>query len=156
MKYTIAALLLILSFAGECQEKLPVGTHPNPLRTDDFRGLTSFLTKMHDKNLIASLATMNDTPSIDLVIDALNIRTFFHSITNGHEIRQGKTDPEIYQIALEKLALKSTECIVIEDSIGDITSARQAGIEVIGITTSHTENELVENGCLLQFQILMS
>lgn len=110
-------------------------------------GLTGFLTKMRDKNLIASLATMSDAPSIDLVLDELKIRTFFHSITNGHEIQRGKPDPEIYQIALEKLALKNTDCIVIEDSIGGITSARRAGIEVIGITTSHTENELIGNGC---------
>jgi len=48
---------------------------------------------------------------------------------------------------LEKLALKNIDCVVIEDSIGVITSARRAGIEVIGITTSHTENELIANGC---------
>ncbi len=113
----------------------------------EISGLTSFLTKMSDKNLIASLATMSDIPSIDLVLDELNIRKFFHSITNGHEIYRGKPDAEIYNLALKKLALKNSDCVVIEDSIGGVTSARQAGIEVIGITTSHTKNELIANGC---------
>ena len=97
--------------------------------------------------MLASLATMSSKPSIDLVFDELNIRTFFHSITNGLEIRKGKPDPEIYKVVLRKLGLKNIECVVIEDSIGGITSASKAGIDVIGITTSHTENELMENGC---------
>ena len=95
----------------------------------------------------ASLATMSDTPSIDLVLNELNIRKFFHSITNGHEIQKGKPDAEIYNLALKKLGLKNTDCLIIEDSIGGITSARRAGIEVIGITTSHAEDELIANGC---------
>lgn len=113
----------------------------------EINGLTDFLIKMREMNIKASLATLGYTQNIDLVLDELNIRGFFHSITGGHEVRKGKPDPEIYHLALEKLALKNTDCVVIEDSISGVTSARQAGIEVIGITTSHTENELIANGC---------
>jgi HAD superfamily hydrolase (TIGR01509 family) len=111
-------------------------------------GLESLLNKMSEVNVKASLATMSDTPSIDLVIDELNIRNFFHSITGGLEIRKGKPDPEIYELAVKKLGLKNTDCLVIEDSLGGIISARRAGIEVIGITTSHKKKELFEHGCI--------
>ena len=43
--------------------------------------------------------------------------------------------------------LKNTDCIVIEDSIGSVISAKRAGIKVIGITTSHSAGELIKNGC---------
>jgi HAD superfamily hydrolase (TIGR01509 family) len=113
----------------------------------EMEGLTVLLQNLGERNMLASLATMSSQPSIDLVIDELNIRRFFHSITNGLEIRRGKPDPEIYELALRKLMLTNKECLVIEDSIGGITSASKAGIDVIGITTSHPEIELLDNGC---------
>ena len=90
---------------------------------------------------------MGDIPNIDFVLDELKIRPFFHSITGGHEILRGKPDAEIFKLSLKKMNFKNTECMVIEDSIGGVLSARKAGIKVIGITTSYSADELKRNGC---------
>jgi HAD superfamily hydrolase (TIGR01549 family) len=114
----------------------------------EVEGLTDLLNTMKKKGIEASLATMGDQPNIDFVLDKLNIRSFFQSITGGHEITRGKPDGEIFELSLKKMDLKNTDCIVIEDSIGGVLSARQAGIKVIGITTSHNTDELIKNGCI--------
>ncbi len=113
----------------------------------EIAGLTSLLNRMNNLGIKASLATMGDTPNIDFILDELLIRLFFHSMTGGHEIVKGKPDAEIFNLALKKMNLNSFDCIVIEDSIGGIISAKQAGIKVIGITTSHSKEELKANGC---------
>lgn len=113
----------------------------------EIAGLTSLLNKMNDLEIKASLATMGDTPNIDFVLDKLSIKKYFHSLTGGHEITNGKPDAEIFNLALKKLNLNSSDCIVIEDSIDGVISATQAGIKVIGITTSYSEDELKANGC---------
>ncbi len=113
----------------------------------EIEGLTILLNRMKDLGIRASLATMGDTPNIDFVLDELSIRRFFHSVTGGHEIIKGKPDAEIFNLALKKMNVNSADCIVIEDSIGGIISAKQAGIKVVGITTSHSEDELKANGC---------
>ena len=114
----------------------------------EIEGLSELLKKMKKLEIKASLATMGDTPNIDFVLDELKIRQFFHSGTGGHEIQRGKPDSEIFNLSLQKLNLESTDCMVIEDSTGGILSALGAGIRVIGITTSHTDDELMRNGCL--------
>lgn len=131
---------------GQERERIYIDLYRHNIK--EVQGLTGFLTKASKMNIISSLASMSDAPIIDLVLDALKIRDFFHSITHGLEIHRGKPNPEIYHLALKKLALKNSECMVIEDSIGGITSAREAGLEVIGITTSLTENELIAHGCI--------
>jgi beta-phosphoglucomutase len=114
----------------------------------EIEGLTELLKRMKKLKIKASLATMGDTPNIDFVLDELKIKQFFHSITGGHEIQRGKPDSEIFNLSMKKLKLESTDCLVIEDSMGGILSAVRAGIRVVGITTSHTEDELKSNGCL--------
>jgi HAD superfamily hydrolase (TIGR01509 family) len=117
-------------------------------KVKEIEGLTNFLTKMSEINMLASLATMGTAQNVDFILESLKIRRFFHSITNGFEVEIGKPNPEIYQLALDKLGLNNSDCIVIEDSTGGITAARGAGIDVIGVTTSHTEDELIANGCI--------
>lgn len=147
---------------GQEKEKTYRDLYKNHIQ--EIAGLTNLLNKMKDLEIKASLATMGDTPNIDFVLDELSIRKFFHSVTGGHEITRGKPDAEIFNLALKKMNLNSADCIVVEDSIGGIISARQAGIKVIGITTSHSRDELKASGCFhvvsdfveLQFKLNMT
>ena len=91
---------------------------------------------------------MGDTPIIDLVVDALVIRPFFQSIIGGHEVSKGKPDPEIFIKTMDQLQLNPQNCLVVEDSISGVQAAKNAGIRVVGITTSHGRDELMDNGCI--------
>jgi beta-phosphoglucomutase len=110
-------------------------------------GLTSLLERMRMLGIRASLATMGDTPNIDFVLDGLSIRPFFDSVTGGHEVVKGKPDAEIFFLALKKMGLHGVDCLVVEDSIGGVVSAKRAGIRVVGVATSHTPEELRVAGC---------
>ena len=135
-----------IKILGQEKEKAYRDLYRNHVK--EINGLTDFLHKLSDLDIKAAIATMGDTPNIDFILDELGIRPYFHSITGGHEVSRGKPDAEIFELSLKKLNLKNHECIVIEDSIGGVLSAIQAGIDVIGITTSHTSGELKKNGCI--------
>jgi sugar-phosphatase len=51
-------------------------------------------------------------------------------------VRKGKPDPEPYLRAAKGLGFNPADCLVIEDAASGIASARAAGIEVIGVTTT--------------------
>lgn len=110
-------------------------------------GLTPFLQKLNKNRVKTALATMGIPSSIDFILDTLNIKNYFNEITGGIEVQKGKPDPEIFLRTLEKLQLHPKESIVIEDSIGGIRAAKAAGIKVAGITTTHSEEELMDHGC---------
>jgi len=114
-------------------------------------GLTSLLENLERLGVEIALATNGDMTNIYFVLDSLNIGRFFRFITGADEISKGKPDPEIFKLTLTKLNLKSRECIAVEDSTDGIISARQAGLEVIGISTMQTAEELKEMGC---FQVI--
>jgi beta-phosphoglucomutase len=114
-------------------------------------GLTGLLEKLERLGVKIALATNGDMTNIDFVLDSLNIRRFFDFIIGADEISKGKPDPEIFERTLTKLNLKSRECIAVEDSTDGIISARRAGLEVIGISTTQTDESLKEMGC---FQVI--
>jgi len=64
----------------------------------------------------------------------------------GDVVKNKKPDPEIYNMALEKLGLKPDEVIVVEDSKNGVKAAKAALANVIVTTNHYTENEDVEAG----------
>lgn len=58
-------------------------------------------------------------------------------------VTKGKPDPEPYLRASEGLGFKPADCLVIEDAAAGIASARAAGMEVIGITTTFGASSLI-------------
>ncbi|RPI03123.1 MAG: HAD family phosphatase [Calditrichaeota bacterium] len=57
----------------------------------------------------------------------------FDAIISGDQVRHKKPHPEPYLAIAEKLALPTHQCLVIEDSISGIQSAKSAGCRCVGL-----------------------
>jgi beta-phosphoglucomutase len=112
----------------------------------DFRkpaeGLIEFLDELKSQGILCALATSAGQGNIDFIVDGLGIRHYFQTIVGGGEVKKGKPDPEIYLKAADQLGVPYADCWVIEDSLQGIKSGQSAGMKVIGITTSHSSEEL--------------
>lgn len=62
------------------------------------------------------------------------------------DVKRKKPDPEAYLLAMKKLGAKPEECIVFEDSLNGVISAKDAGIEVCAIfdESAKSEQEIIE------------
>jgi beta-phosphoglucomutase family hydrolase len=106
------------------------------------KGLLTFLHDLRSRGIKTALATSAGPGNIDFIVDGLGIRDQFDAIIGGAEVTKGKPDPEIYVKAAALVGVSPADCIVIEDSLQGIASGQAAGAWVVGITTSHTADEL--------------
>ena len=130
---------------GQEKEKIYMDLYRNHIQEVD--GLTDLLIEMNKKGILAGLATNSDLICSNFILEGLKVKSYFSAIARGDEVLKGKPDPEVFELILNKMNLKNYECLAIEDSLGGVHSALKAGIKVIGISTSHTKEELIENGC---------
>ncbi|AMQ56198.1 HAD family hydrolase [Algoriphagus sanaruensis] len=117
----------------------------------EIKGLSSFLEHLKTNGISIHLSTMGDQNNIDFILDGLELRHFFKTITGGHEVFKGKPDPEIFELSLKKAGAKPAESIVFEDSGGGIRAAKAAGLRVLGLATTHSKRELIELGWLAAY-----
>jgi HAD superfamily hydrolase (TIGR01509 family) len=92
----------------------------------------------HCSQAVASSAPIENIISI---LDSLNIHHYFQEIISGSEMK-GKPDPGIFLYAAKALSALPSNCLIIEDSLSGVTAAKEAGIPVIAICTSHTSDQL--------------
>ena len=76
------------------------------------------------------------------MFDNIPIKDYFDVVINSSHITKGKPDPEIYLTTASKLNIAPGNCLVFEDAVVGVKSAKDAGMHVIGITTTQSADEL--------------
>ncbi|MET0553070.1 MAG: HAD family phosphatase, partial [Vicinamibacteria bacterium] len=75
------------------------------------------------------------------------LRGHFRAIVGADDCDRTKPDPEPYLRAVALLArdapgLEPGECVAFEDTVAGITSARAAGLKVVGVATTYAAEKL--------------
>ena len=104
--------------------------------------------KKRDKKL--AIATTAPKENREFVLNALGLEEYFEVILGEEDVQKGKPDPEIYLKTAELLGVAPDSCIVFEDSPVGVASAKNAGMTVVGITTTHSEDELEKADIIVQ------
>jgi beta-phosphoglucomutase len=90
-------------------------------------------------------------PEIELALNLMDRRDRIAAIVSAEEAERCKPDPQGYELALEKLRaveglgladLLPSECLVIEDSLAGIESAKGAGMWAVGIPNTYSAEDL--------------
>lgn len=101
-------------------------------------GLDDLLDRIKQTELQMAVASQNEPEMINAVINWLGIKNYFPLILSIKDIKKLKPNPEIYNLAVSKLGLKTNECVVVEDSEDGVNAARNANIKCVGIRHPYT------------------
>ncbi|NVK33316.1 MAG: beta-phosphoglucomutase family hydrolase [Rhodobacteraceae bacterium] len=107
------------------------------------------LNTLKQNNALLGLASSSKNAS--LVLERTGLTEYFSSILDGEVAEENgiksKPDPEFYTFAARLLGKLPEECIVIEDAISGVISARDAGAGlIIGIDRKGDGETLRTNG----------
>lgn len=110
-------------------------------------GAVEFLDFLTENNIPHTIATMSEKDNVDFYIDEFKLERWFDldKIVYSDGTIPGKPAPDIYVKAAQKLNLQPQECIVIEDAVSGIESARAANIGKIIAIASMESVDLYKN-----------
>jgi HAD superfamily hydrolase (TIGR01509 family) len=97
------------------------------LRAAQARGIAvAVATTTSPANIAAVLASAEvDAGALALVLDA-------------EQVSHPKPDPEVYRVALERLAERAGACVAIEDNPGGVVAATAAGLPCVAFPNANT------------------
>ena len=92
-------------------------------------------------------------PEIEFSLNKMGVRDRVVAIVSAEDASKGKPDPMGYLLALKELRkgpgladLPASTCLVFEDSLAGIISAKGAGMKAVGVAQTYGEAELVGAG----------
>lgn len=107
-------------------------------------GIPAFLKVLKAAGIKTAVATSAPVENLDFVMEKLGLRDYFDVLLHEKLVSRPKPDPEIYQKAMSMLGVDPADSVIFEDSMTGIKAARAAGAYVVGVTTTHTPEELAE------------
>lgn len=105
-------------------------------------GLVRFLKELKAAGIATAVATAAPRINLDFILDELRLRPCFDALVDVSMVKRGKPAPDLYLKAAEELGRRPQECVAFEDSYPGVESALAAGMRVVGVSTTHTPEEL--------------
>lgn len=131
---------LIAAKADIFQNVIRGGVTPYP-------GVIDLIRKLHRAKIPLAICSGALQSDIMPILEMLKISDCFDIVVSADEVSKSKPDPESYSLAFERLSANLTMSVLqpaltlaIEDTPAGISSASDAGLQVIAVTNSYHQN----------------
>jgi beta-phosphoglucomutase len=109
---------------------------------DPIPGFMDFFLGLRKLGLKAGVATSAPFANLELIAGKLDLFPHLESVLASEHVKKHKPDPEVYLKSAANFSYEPSQCLVFEDSFSGVTAAKNAGMKVIGVLSSHDRDEL--------------
>lgn len=79
------------------------------------------------------LATSSYHRLVDVILEKLDAHHHFHAVESAEHLEYGKPHPQVFLNCAKALGVKPQHCLVIEDSVNGVISAKAARMKVLAV-----------------------
>ncbi|GBU07490.1 phosphatase [Bacteroidales bacterium] len=114
------------------------------LRMDFFEiaGSIDFIKSLKAAGIKTGLVTSSGEEKVEAVYDKLSLAPLFDTLVTSSRVAEGKPHPMCYLLAAKDLGVDPSTCFVLEDSFAGIASGRDAGMKLVGLSTTNSAASL--------------
>lgn len=119
-------------------------------------GIEVLLTALFSEGIPTALVTSATCWRTDHVLALLETRRTLSAVVCADDVSAPKPDPGPYSVAASRLRVAPEQCLVIEDSLSGVTSARAAGMAVLSYVGfgAHPEATETADGVIEDFRLV--
>ena len=105
-------------------------------------GAMEFIHLLKSKDVKVGLVTSSDDAKLKRAFRLLKLDNLFDTVVSADRITKGKPDPMCYLFAASDLHVSPSDSLVFEDSFAGIQDGTNAGLRVIGLSTTNSDESL--------------
>jgi HAD superfamily hydrolase (TIGR01509 family) len=94
-------------------------------------GVLRLLRALRGAAIPCAVASSTAHHDVERRLERAGLRGFFGSVSGGDEVANGKPEPDLYLLAIERLGVEAHGCIAFEDSNYGARAALAAGLAVV-------------------------
>jgi beta-phosphoglucomutase len=94
----------------------------------------------YDKGLILAIVTSSPRKDVEAIFERNGLGKYFKLTITRSEVLKSKPDPESYNVCREQLGLAIDECLVFEDTINGVKSAKAANLICYAVQSNEKEH----------------
>ena len=105
------------------------------------KGAVALIDALRDAGLQLAVGSSAPPENVTVVLDQLDRQQAFGAIVNKSDVKRGKPDPQVFQLAAQRLGVAADDCAVIEDAPVGIQAATAAGMISVALLSTGRQRE---------------
>lgn len=105
-------------------------------------GAAELIGALSAEGFAVAVGSSGPPENIALSLEKLGCAGKVDAMVTGADVTRGKPDPQVFQLAAERLRMPAASCAVIEDAVHGIEAANRAGMTSIALTGTVTREQL--------------
>jgi HAD superfamily hydrolase (TIGR01509 family) len=101
-------------------------------------GVVHIIDELHENGVKMAVASSAQKERLEYILKGLKLWSYFAAVVSANDVKNVKPAPDAYIVAAEKLQVAPENCIVIEDTMSGITSAKAAGMKAVAVPNRYT------------------
>lgn len=93
------------------------------------------LSKLREEGYQLAVASNSIRNTVKVMMEKSSLLPYLDFFISNQDVRKGKPDPEIYQLAIQRLGLNPEECVIVEDNENGLRAAKAANAHVLKVET---------------------
>lgn len=111
------------------------------------------LARLRQEGYSLAVASNSIRATVQLMMEKAALLDYLAFYLSNQDVKHGKPDPEIYQLAISKLGLSPAECLIVEDNEHGIAAARASGAHVMVVKDVMEVNYANITHAIAQFEL---
>ena len=91
------------------------------------------LSKLKRDGYLLAVASNSIRTTVDSMMELAKLAEYLEFTLSNEDVAAAKPDPEIYNLAISRLGLKASECLIVEDNVRGIEAAKRSGAFVLEV-----------------------
>ena len=91
------------------------------------------ISKLHSEGYKMAVCSNSIRKSVEVMIEQAGLNQYFDFYVSNEDVEKGKPDPEMYNLAMNKMNLNPEECLILEDNENGIKAAVESGGNLLKI-----------------------
>ncbi len=93
------------------------------------------LSRLKERGYRIAVASNSVRNSVDTMLGKAKLTDYLDFTLSNEDVTEPKPNPEIYDVAIKRMNLEPTECLIVEDNPNGVQAARGSGAHVLVVET---------------------
>ncbi|MGU3469173.1 HAD family hydrolase [Methylobacterium sp. C33D] len=98
------------------------------------------LSTLRKRGIKLAVASNSIRDTVEAMMKRSRLSQYLDLSLSNQDVKQAKPDPEIYLLAMERLGVQPSECLILEDNEHGIRAARASGAHVLVVKSVQDVN----------------
>lgn len=91
------------------------------------------LSKLRSEGYHLAVCSNSIRKSVEMMMEKAGLDHFLDFFISNQDVKNGKPDPEMYNLAISRLGLKPDQCLIVEDNENGVKAALASGAHLLKV-----------------------